>query len=222
MSRATSPSLPSTTLASADEDGRGDRSPHREAGGRRHRDGKGDERDLVGCDAREDGEQRGCDHPLREDAVEPGSDWAVERLARASQDVAAAVTVLARRVDIEPPLFIADGQRTGDTRVGQHLDGTGETGVADGDRRLDRVKQRRAADERADLEGVVPRELLAIARIPASAMRTFMASSGSTPAARPSRVSTATRASPGSPDACLSCAESDGENTWSAITRAKG
>ena len=144
-----------------DEQGRGDRSPHREAGGRRHGDGEGDERDLVRCDAREEGEQRGCDHPLREGAVEPGGDRAVERLARDSQDVAAAVAVVARRVDIEPPRFVADGQRTGDTRVGQHLDGTGEAGVAGGDRHLDGVEQGRAADEGADVEGVVHRELLA-------------------------------------------------------------
>ena len=143
------------------EQGRGDRSPHREAGGRRHGDGKGDERDLVRCDPREDGEQRGCDHPLREGAVKPGGDRAVERLARNSQDVAAAVAVIARRVDIEPPRFVADAQRTGDTRVGQHLDGPGEAGVAGGDRQFDGVEQGRAADEGADVEGVVHRELLA-------------------------------------------------------------
>jgi len=54
--------------------------------------------------------------------------------------VAAAVAVVARRVDIEPPLFVADGQRSGDARIGQHLDGTGETGVAAGHRHLDGVE----------------------------------------------------------------------------------
>ena len=53
-------------------------------------------------------------------------------------------------------------------------------------------------------------------------MRTFIASPGSTPAARPSPVSTATRTSPGSTDACFSRRNNDGENTWSAITKAKG
>src|SRR3954454_404677 len=106
VSRAISPSLPSSTLANATSTAAA----------------------------------TGCDHPLREGAVEPGGDCAVERLPRDSQDVAAAVAVIARRVDIEPPIFIADAQRTGDTRVGQHLDGTGEAGVAGGDRRLDRVE----------------------------------------------------------------------------------
>ncbi|MGH7920637.1 MAG: hypothetical protein ACREQM_11935, partial [Candidatus Dormibacteraceae bacterium] len=185
-------------------------------------DGKGDERDLVRGDAREDGEERGREHPLRDSAVEVCGDRPVQRLPRRSQEVAAALSVVARRVDIEPPLLVTYGQRPGATRVGQHLDGTGEAGVAGGHRRFDGAAQGRAADEGTDVEGLVHRELLANRSEPPSESRTFVASMGSTPIVAPNRVSTATTTSPGPTDTSFSYCTREGRNTRSAITMAKG
>ncbi len=74
--------------------------------------------------------------------------------------MAAAVAVVAGRVDGDPPIVAADWERSSDSCLDEFLHGGREHGVSWLHRHLNRIEQVRGADEGADADCVIRRELI--------------------------------------------------------------